>query len=203
MQNPLLAMLVLASCIQQGVEDRPRPPRGKRVATVRALDVRTRQPREITLAMPAHLSPVDEEEVVDGEPLPQRQLPFFLNTLEVEPENFDRWLFGDDQSEEARKTHLGEVLEARIDAFERRHLLTDKQRAKLRTAGRGDIKRFFDEVQNRRRAFEKERQTYRTGRVALARLAPLSELYQEGPFGEGSLFAKMAQRIKDERKAGR
>ena len=80
--------------------------------------------------------------------------------------------------------------------------LTDPQVAKLRLAGRGDIKRFFDEVRNRRDEFEIARKTFNSGLAALRRLDELSPSYREGPFGSGSLFAKTLQKINSDRKAG-
>jgi hypothetical protein len=80
--------------------------------------------------------------------------------------------------------------------------LTEADRAKLRVAGRGDIKRFFDQVEDRRRDFEVDRRPFKTGLVALRRLEPLSRLYQDGPFGDSSLFAKTLRKINDDRKAG-
>ena len=76
-------------------------------------------------------------------------------------------------------------------------------RAKLRLAGRGDIKRFFDEVQRRRDDFESDRKTFKTGLPALRRLDELSPTYRHGPFGVGSLFAKTLQKINNDQKAGR
>ena len=121
----------------------------------------------------------------------------------MEPENFDRWLFADERSgEEHRRRHLDDILRARIEAAARGHKLTDPQRAKLRIAGRGDIKRFFDQVEEKRSAFEADRRNINTGLAALRRLDSLSEIYRRGPFGDGSLFAKTLQKIDDDRKAG-
>ena len=60
----------------------------------------------------------------------------------VERENFDNWLFADEPTEEARSRHLDRILRARVEAAAREHMLTDAERAKLRLAGKGDIKRF-------------------------------------------------------------
>jgi hypothetical protein len=79
------------------------------------------------------------------------------------------------------------------------HKLAEPQWAKLRIAGKGDIKRFFDHVDDKRVFFEIDRMSLKTGRGALRRLEPLSDVYDEGPFGDGSLFAKTLRRIQDER----
>jgi hypothetical protein len=74
---------------------------------------------------------------------------------------------------------------------------------KLRIAGRGDIKRFFDQVETQKRAFEIARRHFKTGVAALRGLDSLSRLYQEGPFGDGSLFAKTLKKIKKDERDGR
>ena len=83
------------------------------------------------------------------------------------------------------------------------HKLTDSQRTKLRLAGRGDIKCLFDQVEDRRRDFEKDGHNFRAGLAALQRLDPLTQVYREGPFGDGSLFSKTLFKINDDQKAGR
>jgi hypothetical protein len=118
-------------------------------------------------------------------------------------ENLDRWQFADEASERTRQRHVEDILRAKIEAAARKHRLDARQRAKLRVAGRGDIKRFFDQVEDRRRDFEKERRSFRSGLAALRRLDPLTPIYQQGPFGDDSLFAKTLHRINEDQKAGR
>jgi hypothetical protein len=158
-----------------------------------------RQIRQITVTMPAPPAPDGED---DDRPPPLLVRHLNINTAEVERENFDRWLFADAGSEAARKRYLDDVLRTRVEAAAREHKLTEAQRAKLRLAGRGDIKRFFDDVEERRSQFEVDRKTFRAGLAALRRLEPLTQVYREGPFGEGSLFAKTLHRINDDRGAG-
>ncbi len=197
-----VAMLILASWTQQGGGDRPRPePRADvHVFHVRVMVGGERQARQVTIAMPAPIAPVDEDD--DRQPA-QPIRGFNIRTAVVEPENFDRWLFADERSEEERRRHLDDILLARIDAATRGHRLTDPQRAKLRIAGKGDIKRFFDQVEEKRSAFEINRRNVNAGLAALRRLDSLSEIYRRGPFGDGSLFAKTLQKIDDDRKADR
>jgi hypothetical protein len=194
MNCQLLAMLFLTS-LAQGNGDQRLPPQTRRDTVIVGVSVMiggNRQVRRITISMPA--PPAQDCEDDDQRPA-QLVGPFNINSAVVESENFDRWLFVDEPSETSQQRHLDEILQARIKAAAREHELTAAQRAKLRLAGRGDIKRFFDEVAGKRSAFEIERQSYRTGRAALQRLVLLSQIYQEGPFGDGSLFAKTLQRI--------
>lgn len=211
MRFRLFALLVLTSSISARAEQEPTPrrPRDREIISVGVLvgDARLREKRQtrtITLSVPAPPAPDDEDDEDDEPPRPRHAVARFnLNAAVVEPENFDRWVFAEEPSERARLRHLEDVLRARIEAVARKQELTESQRAKLRIAGKGDIKRFFDRVEERRTAFEKERQTFRTGLAALRRLEELERIYREGPFGEGSLFVKTLRKIGDERMAGR
>ena len=155
--------------------------------------------RQIALSMPAPPAPDDED---DDQHPPRPVMRLNIRQAVLEPENFDNWLFFDGRPEQGRRRRLEDVLDAKIEATGRMGELTERQRAKLRLAGRGDIKRFFDRVEDRRREFETARQHWQTGFAALQRLGDLSIIYQEGPFGDGSLFAKTLRRIDDDRKAG-
>jgi hypothetical protein len=201
MDPRLFAMLILVSWTQQEGGDRPRPqPRADvQVFHVRVMVGGERQARQLTLAMPAPVAPVDED---DDRQHAQPIRGFNIRTAVVERENFDRWLFDDGRSGEERWRHLEDILRARVEAAGREHKLTDPQQAKLRTAGKGDIKRFFDQVEKKRSAFETDRRNVNAGLAALQSLDPLSQIYQRGPFGDGSLFAKTLQKIDDDRKAG-
>jgi hypothetical protein len=206
MQIQLVALLLLASWTQQREDQKPHPVAARETLVVRVLVgnpriegnriVGDRQVRPVTISIPA--PPTDE----DDEPRPARPpAGIQLNTAMVEPENFDRWLFGEESAARPER-HLDEILLTRVRDAAREYDLNERQRRKLQLAGRGDIKRFFDRVEDRRRGFETERQRFQTGLAALKRLNDLSEIYQKGPFGDGSLFAKTLRKIQDDQKAG-
>ena len=198
MSCQLLTMLFLASLTQEKNNRAPMPaqPVGVQIVNIRVGIGRNREVRQITLSMPA---PPDEDEEL---PAP-RNIPFNILTSVVEPENFDRWLFAEDRAEADRHRHLNDILRSKVNVAASAHQLTDEQRAKLRLAGRGDIKRFFDQVEDRRRDFENERHNFRAGFAALQRLEPLTQMYREGAFGDGSLFAKTFSKINNDQKADR
>jgi hypothetical protein len=125
-----------------------------------------------------------------------------LDAVPLDRENFDSWLFPAGYTERERRKHLDEILQDRVMATVRHHHLSASQRAKLLLAGRGDIKRFFDLVEDRRRAFEVERQRYQTGVDALDRLYDLTHHYDVGPFGDDSLFAGVLVKINKDATAG-
>jgi len=198
MSYQFLTFLFLASLAQEQNKRAPMPvqPDGVQVVNVLVGERigQKREVRQLTLSMPA---PPDED---DERPAAPRNIPFNILTSVVEPENFDRWLFAEDRTEVDRHRHLDELLRSKLNFAAKAHKLTDEQRAKLQVAGRGDIKRFFDQVEDRRRDFEKDRHNFRAGLAALKRLSPLALVYRDGPFGDGSLFAKTLVRInKDQR----
>jgi hypothetical protein len=194
-------MLILTSWVQVKADEPlpPEPPHEIIVVGVNVMVGGRRQVREITIMRAASPAPADEDD--DQPPRPVVRLN--ANTAVMGRENFDRWLFADGRSEKARQRYLEVLLERRIEVVALAHKLADPQRMKLELAGRGDIKRFFDQVEDRRDAFEIARKSYGTGVAALQRLDDLSRIYQRGgPFGAGSLFAKTLQKITNDQTAG-
>jgi hypothetical protein len=190
MYGQILAMLILTTLAQVRDDQRTireSPPRGSLAVYVPNGD--DQPPRAVTFERPA---PPD-----DDPPMARIDILINKNLVALERENFDRWLF-DDRSQDAaaRLRHLDRILQAKTEIAAQEHKLTERHRLKLRLAGRGDIKRFFDHVETRKRAFEIARGQFKTGVAALRGLDPLSRLYQEGPFGDGSLFAKTLHKIK-------
>ncbi len=203
MNTGLLAMMVLTGVAQgRAAEGQPPPDPPGRTLTVGITEMRegVRRIHRVSVTIPDPRPPADEGE---DQPPPQPIRRINLNDAVVNRENFDVWLFEDAGYEAVRGMRLERLLKTRVDAATREHKLTRAQRAKLQLAGRGDIKRFFDQVEDRRREFETERRVYRNGLAALKRLEPLRQVYQDGPFGDGSLFAKTLQRIDDDQGAGR
>jgi hypothetical protein len=195
-----VAMLILAPPSRaQDAGPFPEPPEGARFVSVGVSTEGRQQIRKITYTEPSKSAPADE----DSEPPPAQPVHLNLQAMELERENFDRWLFADGLSEEEHRRHLENVLLARARAVARTHKLTEPQRAKLLLAGRGDIKRFFDGVQDKRDEFETARQNFKTGFLALRNLDPLTRTYRQGPFGDGSLFSKTLYKIMNDRIAGR
>ena len=189
-----LTTLFLAALAQERRlrEPTPAPPAGIHIVNTQVNIAGRVEVRKITLSMPTLAD--------DEEPLAARNMRFNILLSVLEPENFDRWLFGEEQSEADRHRHLDGILRSKLNTATKTHNMTDSQRAKLRLAGRGDIKRFFDQVEDRRPDFERDRHNFRAGFATLQRLNPLAQVYQEGPFGDGSLFAKTLAMINSEQK---
>jgi hypothetical protein len=104
---------------------------------------------------------------------------------------FDIWLFGNMDTEELRGRWLSQILEEEIARLGGGRNLTEAQKAKLRLAGKGDIKRFYAKVGRVRQEYEAARQDVRQGLVFLQRLQrSLGQEFQDGPFRGESLLIK-------------
>src|SRR5262249_46788750 len=68
--------------------------------------------------------------------------------------------------------------------------ITEHQRKKLELAGRGDIKRFFDHIEEYRRQIHRPNTGADELRTILQDLKRSQMAYRRGIFGDGSLFTK-------------
>jgi hypothetical protein len=87
------------------------------------------------------------------------------------------------------------MLAERIERAVRVNGLAPAHRARLQLAGQGDLKRLFDRIDARRAEFESVRRDRRAGARLLQELYPEQTDCQEGPFGRGSLYDKMLNKI--------
>lgn len=97
------------------------------------------------------------------------------------------------------RTTFTRHLDTELSAARRTMGLTAAQESKLRLAAEGDMKRYFDEVAFARDKFvaafnEPARKKELSGEVQRLRAINLA-----GPFGQGSLYAKVLNRIRRER----
>ena len=105
-------------------------------------------------------------------------------------ENFDQWLYRDLQNTAGARSRLDALLLMRLEDVAQACTLTDPQRQKLQLAGRGDINRFFDRVEELRRKFQLVKTDQNRIGEILQAMQPLQMTFQTGPFGDGSIFAK-------------
>lgn len=137
----------------------------------------------------------DEEPPDDEEAPPDRP----RNVLA--PENFDFRIFNELISDEARRARMEEALDLLIDRAAAVHGLKAAERTRLRLAGRGDIKHFFDRLAEARRAFDRVRRDAGAGLDFLNQIR-LQDPGSFGAFGDDSLFAKtLARTLRDRRPA--
>jgi hypothetical protein len=105
-------------------------------------------------------------------------------------ENFDQWLYQDMQNAAGARGRLDAQLAMRLDDVVASCGLDDAQRQKLHLAGRGDIKRIFDRIEQLRRQFQTVKTDQnRIGEIMQA-MQPIQITLRTGTFGDTSLFAK-------------
>ena len=178
MQTAILSLL-LACCGQ--VAEKPGVRAEPVHITLNDVDPQTGDPRQIHLTFPGRVG--GRLKWADGV---------------IDAEDFDRWIYASESPGDPRRG-LHWRLELRIQYASREYELTETQKEKLRLAGKGDVKRFLEQVDQRRAGFEEKRRVFKEGCAVLRELAPLTTAYMAGPFGEGSLFAKTLEKIKRER----
>lgn len=105
-------------------------------------------------------------------------------------ENFDQWLYRDLQNTAGARSRLDALLLLRIEDVVQACRLTEVQRQKLQLAGRGDIKRFFDRIEELRRKFQLVKTDQNRVGEILQEIQPLQVVFQTGPFGDASIFTK-------------
>jgi hypothetical protein len=86
-------------------------------------------------------------------------------------------------------------LSAEIDRIEQVCRLTEDQKRKLQLAGRGDIKRSFDRVEDARRRLRIARKDPKQSEAIQAEVNALSGRFEEGLFRDGSMFAKTLAKV--------
>ncbi len=126
----------------------------------------------------------DEEEAVQVAPI--------NNGFMVNMAQFDQWIFGNIGMANAAiaRNKLDSFLTLNVEDLERTCGLTPVQKKKLTLAGRGDIKRFFDRVDDLRKKFDKVKNNQNQFQLIWQDIQPLQAAFQAGVFGEDSIFAK-------------
>ncbi len=149
-------------------------------AQLRAREVQVRAARQAQLAAEA-LADDDEDAAEDAV-----AQPAFM----FADENFDQWLYRDLQNTAGARSRLDALLLMRLEDVSQACTLSDPQRQKLQLAGRGDINRAFDRVEELRRKFQLVKTDQNRIGEILQAMQPLQMTFQTGPFGDGSIFAK-------------
>jgi len=114
-------------------------------------------------------------------------------------ESFDRWILQsvrggtEVRNVAVARAELELQLKAKLEELTRDCELNDAQRQKLELAARGDIKRFFDQVDEGRRRFVAARVPADTQQV-LRELTSVKLQFSKGLFGNDSLFEKSLRR---------
>lgn len=112
------------------------------------------------------------------------------NGFFMDEANFDQWVFQGAANAEAGRQRIRSALTLKVDELKRVCQLTEAQERKLRLAGSGDIKRFFDDVEVVRGKFREVQRDQNKFNQIWQDIQPLQLKQSKGLFGEGSLFAK-------------
>lgn len=112
---------------------------------------------------------------------------------------FDFYVFGG-SSVEACRSHLNTRLKQEVERVARERQLTPDQQAKLLLAGKGDIKRQFDRIEEKRKEFETVRKEMPKAAVFVRTLPAFARTSWRDPWGQDSLFAKVLVKIDDDRR---
>jgi len=117
-------------------------------------------------------------------------------------EQFDSWIFSQMRDEASARVSLKSRIELEIERRDRVASLSDQQKAKIRLAGTGDIKRFFDQVRRARQDFIALGLVERNNINEAYQLAsPLSQRLSTGIFDKESLLKKVSMTVQDAEQA--
>jgi hypothetical protein len=145
----------------------------------------------------------EEEDVQVSRPQPQL-LGVARNQWVMAPETFDRIVFEGLPDATVGHALLDAMLAAEIKDAARTYKLTPSQRVKLQLAGRGDIKRLLDRVEQGRRKFHVLKGNTTECMNLFRELQPVCFAIKQGPFFAGSLYSKtLTKMIADEPGPGR
>ena len=142
--------------------------------------------------------PIDDDEDMEEEAVVQPVQNFMISD-----DNFDMWLFGGGRNSQAAQTRLESILSLEVDRLDKNCSMTDTQKKKLMLAGRGDIKRFFDKVAEKKRKFDQlKNDQNRVGEI-FQEIQPLQMTFNAGIFNDGSFFAKTVKNTLNEEQTTR
>jgi hypothetical protein len=145
------------------------------------------------------LAPAPRIKEGDDEPEDEVQPPARVLFTE---DAFERQIFMNTNADGARE-RLNAQLKTRIAQAERTLRLSPAQKERLRLAGQGDIKRFFDQVDEHRRVFDRDELDMQEYQVFVRGLSVLRLMFQQGMLVPGSLFDKTLRRVQNEVRAAR
>lgn len=136
----------------------------------------------------------------DGEPPPVAAAA--NNDFNMDESNFDQWVFQGSGDAATGRARIASQLKLKVDELVRVCQLTDEQQKKLTLAARGDMKRFFDDVEVVRKKFLAVKNDQNAFQNIWQEISPLQQKLSAGLFGEASLFGKSLRKtLTDEQQA--
>jgi len=106
------------------------------------------------------------------------------------------------RDETARRQRLDSILRSRVEVLAKSYRLSEPQKKKLLVAGQGDIKRYFDSVEETWVKLDLAANDPIKTRETLTEIERLGRVYNSGMFKSGSIFAKtLSKTLSDEQTA--
>jgi hypothetical protein len=143
----------------------------------------------VVVGAPSALAQDDEEEEAPAPAVVNRVNRLVVNELQI-----DQWIFGNMgvANSSLARNMLDSLLTLNVDDVDRCCGLTPVQKKKLLLAGRGDIKRFFDRVDEVRKKYtnDKNFNFQNQFQQIWQEIQPLQTTYNSGVFGADSIYAK-------------
>ena len=132
-----------------------------------------------------------EDDAVDRPVMMPAQI--IVRQPQFNPEQIDQWVFNRWGGADASKARLEANLELRIDDLCRACSMTELQKKKLKLAGLGDVKRFYDRVEDLKRKYtvsaSASQPNFNVNNI-WQEMQPLQIELNNGFFNDDSLFMK-------------
>jgi len=139
-----------------------------------------------TLTAPSPLrAQVDDEEDAPEAAAQPAQPQFHLDDSYL-----DQCVFGSVAQQGGGRAWFGQRMTMALNEVERSGPIGEAQREKLRLAARGDTKRFFDLMEEKRKRFQLVKDDQNKLNEFRQELRPLMTFVNNGPFGPGSILGK-------------
>jgi hypothetical protein len=122
--------------------------------------------------------------------------------IENAQEQFDRMAYGQSRNAAAARERLEALLGAQLDNLERICSVSKTQRKKIELAGKGDIKRFFDAIEEKRRQMQTAKGEAEIDRLQ-TELAASATFLDNGLFDGRSFFHKTMRKTLSEDQVAR
>lgn len=147
----------------------------------------------IAIVGSSRIARAQDDEVVDDDKAPPGNAAAAVFIPQVQNfDQMDQWVFGRLGGSAGARNKLDASLLVRIDDLDRVCGITAAQKHKLRLAGRGDIKRFFDKVEALKRKFQQGQNDPNMN--IWQEIQPLQTELNAGLFGDDSIYAKTIRR---------
>jgi hypothetical protein len=139
-----------------------------------------------------------DEEAAANEAVQLAQPAFMMSD-----DQFDQWVFGAPRNSRAGRNKLDSLLTLEVDDVARTCALSETKKKKLVLAGRGDIKRFFERVEEKRKKFDKVKTDQNKIGEIYQELIPLQVTLNSGLFADDSFYAKTLKKVLSEEEEAR